>query len=81
MVLVLNSTPQGGCEYIVQGKFCKNDILGWFVKKGAPLKGAKVDLKKFLPCGRIFAPIGRVYKILFKKNHDAKTLILFVTRF
>ena len=48
MVLVLNSTPQGDCEYIAQGKFCKNDILGWFVKKGAPLKGAKVDLKKFL---------------------------------
>ena len=58
MVLVLNSTPQGDCEYIAQGKFCKNGILGWFVKKGAPLKGAKVDLKKFLPCGRIFAPIG-----------------------
>ena len=48
MVLALNSTPQGDCEYIAQGKFCKNGILGWFVKKGAPLKRAKVDLKKFL---------------------------------
>ena len=64
MVLALNSTPHGGCEYIVQGKFCKNDILGWFVKKGAPLKGAKVDLKKFLPCGRIFAPVGHTVRVI-----------------
>ena len=28
-----------------------------------------------------FALTGRVYKILFKKNYDANTLILFVTRF
>ena len=49
-------SPQRGSEHIAQGKFRRNGALGLLVVEGAPLEGAKAEMKKFLLCVLGFCP-------------------------